>query len=365
MQQLNNLSERIAAYQPQIKAAVDRVIASGWLVLGPEVKGFEQQFAAYLGAAHCLGVANGTEAIEIGLRALGIGRGDTVGTVANAGAYTTTALMSIGARPHFIDVDLDTQVAGLAHVKAAIEAGVNAVVVTHLYGLGAPEIREIAQLCAEHKVPLLEDCAQAHGARVAGQRVGTFGDISSFSFYPTKNLGALGDGGAVVTNNAQFAEKVGRLRQYGWTSKYSVEVPGGKNSRLDEIQAAILKDLLPFLDDANARRREIARRYNAGIKHSALVLPAGKGDEYVAHLYVVRSRARDSLREHLRQRDIASDVHYPIPDYRQPVFGEEFAGVRLANTERLAAEILTLPCYPEMTDAAVDSVISAVNGWSA
>jgi len=365
MQQLNNLSARIAVYQESIKAAVDRVIASGWLVLGPEVKRFEQQFAAYLGARHCVGVANGTEAIELALKALGIGSGDRVATVANAGAYTTTALLAIGAEPHYIDVDIDTHVTTLADVGGAIEAGVKAVVVTHLYGLAIAEIAEIAALCAARNIPLIEDCAQAHGAAIGGKRLGTFGDISSFSFYPTKNLGALGDGGAVVTSKDDLAEKVLALRQYGWTSKYTVKVAGGRNSRLDEMQAAILSEFLPSLDEANGRRRKIAAHYSSQIKHADIALPREGALNYVAHLYVVRSAHRDALRDHLRTLDIASAVHYPIPDYRQPVFGERFSGIQLTNTDRLAQEILTLPCYPEMTDDEVGSVVAAVNGWRA
>jgi len=361
--QINDLSAKIRLYDNKIRLAISRAIDSGWLVLGPEVKRFEQSFADYLGTAYCISLANGTEAIELALRALGVGRGDSVATVANAGMYTTTAMLAIGAEPFFLDVDLSSRNATLAEVERALAAGVKAVVVTHLYGLAAPDIGRIAELCARQGVPLLEDCAQAHGASVDGRRVGTFGDAASFSFYPTKNLGALGDGGAVVTANGAVAEKVARLRQYGWTTKYQVEVSGARNSRLDEMQAAILSVFLPDLDSANARRREIAARYSAAIIHPDVVLPAQGGAEYVAHLYVVRSARRDALRAHLREMDIAADVHYPIPDYRQPVFGDRFASVSLQNTERLSREILTLPCYPEMTDAQVEQVVAAVNAW--
>lgn len=361
--QINNLSARIGAYQAQIKAATNRVIDSGWLVLGPEVKRFEQSFAEYLNAPHCISVANGTEAIELALRALAVKQGDRVATVANAGMYTTTALFAIGAEPYFMDVDLESRNVTLAEVKRALADGVRAIVVTHLYGLAAPEIAEIAQTCAQQGIPLLEDCAQAHGALVRGKRVGTFGDAASFSFYPTKNLGALGDGGAVVTTNSAIAESIERLRQYGWTKKYQVEFGGARNSRLDEIQAAILSVFLPDLDTLNARRREIAAQYSEKIKHRDVLLPPSGGEEYVAHLYVVRSTQRDALRTHLRTHDIAADVHYPIPDYRQPLVGKRFDALYLENTERLSREILTLPCYPEMTDAQVSEVISAVNSW--
>lgn len=360
---INDLNARMQKYQEQLKAASNRVIESGWLVLGPEVKRFEKSFADYLGAAHCISLANGTDAIELALRALGVERDSRVATVANAGAYTTTALLAIGAEPFFLDVDMNSRNTTLAEVERALAAGVKAVVVTHLYGLAVPEIREIAKLCSRQGVPLLEDCAQAHGARVKGTRVGTFGDAASFSFYPTKNLGALGDGGAVVTANEEIAQKVTRLRQYGWTAKYQVEVAGARNSRLDELQAALLSVFLPDLDAANARRRNIAAQYSAGITHPEVTLPSPGGDEYVAHLYVVQSARRDDLRAHLRDFDIATDVHYPIPDYRQPVFGNRFELICLDNTERLSREILTLPCYPEMTDAQVGQVISAVNAW--
>lgn len=360
---INDLSARVRSYESQLKESIHRVVESGWVVLGPEVRRFEQSFANYLGSSHCISLASGTDAIELALRALGVERGDRVATVANAGMYTTTALLAIGAEPFFLDVDLSLRNTTLAEVERALVAGVKAVVVTHLYGLAVPQIRQIADCCARQGVPLLEDCAQAHGARVDGQRVGTFGNAASFSFYPTKNLGALGDGGAVVTGNGEIAERVSRLRQYGWTSKYHVEVSGARNSRLDELQAAILSVFLPELDDANARRREIATRYSSEIVHPDVLLPLQGADEYVAHLYVVRSARRDALRVHLRTLDIATDVHYPIPDYRQPLFGNRFESVVLENTEILAREILTLPCYPEMTDAQIGKVIDAVNEW--
>jgi dTDP-4-amino-4,6-dideoxygalactose transaminase len=365
MQQINNLAAKIDKFQSQINSSVQRVVASGWVILGPEVKRFEAAFAQYLNAGHCVSVANGTDAIELALKALGVEKGDKVATVANAGMYTTTSVLAIGATPVFMDVELQTHVVNLASVKQAIEAGAKAVVVTHLYGLAVPEIKAIAEYCAAQNVPLLEDCAQAHGAERDGQRVGTFGDAASFSFYPTKNLGALGDGGAVVSNSPAIAQRVAQLRQYGWSSKYCVELDGARNSRLDEMQAAILSEFLPHLDEGNARRREIAARYRNEIRHSDVSHAADAGLASVAHLYVIKSSKRNELQQHLREAQIASDVHYPIPDYKQPVFGQQFAGLSLANTEQLASVILTLPCYPEMTDEEVSNVIAAVNGWAA
>lgn len=360
---INDLNARIGHYRPLIDEALSSVVASGWLVLGPNVKAFEAAFAGYIGTRHCITLANGTDAIELALRALGVSTNDRVATVANAGMYTTTALLAIGAEPFFMDVDLDTSNTTLAEVERAIEQGCIAVVVTHLYGLAVPEIAEIAALCKARGVKLLEDCAQSHGARVGGQCVGSFGDAATFSFYPTKNLGALGDGGAVTTNSAEIADRITRLRQYGWGSKYAVEHLGARNSRLDEVQAALLLAFLPSLDACNLRRRDIAWQYGEGINHPAVQTPKVRGEEYVGHLYVVRSAERDALRAHLASLNIASDVHYPIPDYRQPAFGARFAELYLSNTECLTKEILTLPCYPEMTNEQVKEVIAGVNSW--
>ena len=363
MQQINDLSAKVAAHKTAIMAALGRVVESGWVILGPEVKRFEQLFSSYLGVGHCVTVANGTDAIELALRALGVGAGDKVATVANAGMYTGTALNALGALPRYMEVDFSTRLVSLAEVARALNEDVRAVVVTHLYGLAVPELAQIATLCRQ-KVALLEDCAQAHGARIDGRQVGSFGDAAAFSFYPTKNLGALGDGGAVATHREDIAEKVRLLRQYGWVSKYRVEQPGARNSRLDELQAAVLSELLPSLDAANARRRAIAMRYDSGIHHPLVTVPNHAGESYVGHLYVITSSRRDELRQHLRQAGIAAEVHYPIPDHEQPVAGT-VGSVRLEVTERLAREILTLPCYPEMPDSAVDRVIDTVNGWQA
>lgn len=364
MQQINNLSGRLFHNKEQIKAALDRVITSGWLILGPEVKRFEQNFSTYLDAKYCVGLANGTDAIELALKAMEINAGDLVATVANAGMYTTTALMAIGANPFFMDVDIDTKVTTFEEVKKAVEAGAKAVVVTHLYGCAISEISQIAAYCAQNKIPLLEDCAQAHGAKINNQYVGTFGDAASFSFYPTKNLGALGDAGAVVTNSQELAEKVRMLRQYGWAEKYKVVLACARNSRLDELQAAILSEFLPSLNDMNVRRREIASRYSTYLCHPKVITPKKSGDDYIAHLYVIRSQQRNALQEFLRSKHIETAVHYPIPDYRQPIFKNRFTAVHLPITERLANEILTLPCYPEMSDQEADNVITAINAWS-
>jgi dTDP-3-amino-2,3,6-trideoxy-4-keto-D-glucose/dTDP-3-amino-3,4,6-trideoxy-alpha-D-glucose/dTDP-2,6-dideoxy-D-kanosamine transaminase len=360
---INDLDGHSKILRASIDKALNRVVSRGWFVLGPEVATFETQFAEYVGVAKAVSVANGTDALELALRAVGIGKGNLVATVANAGMYTTTALIAIGAQPFFIDVDQDSRTTTLQECERALAAGAKAIVVTHLYGRAAPDINAIAALCASHKIPLVEDCAQAHGAKVDGKMVGSFGDIACFSFYPTKNLGALGDGGAVATNNLQLAETVARLRQYGWSSKYQVTLANSRNSRLDEMQAAILSEFLPLLDSWNERRREIAKRYAVLIKNPAVQLPLFNGEDYVGHLYVIETKKPEGLRAHLKANQIASEVHYPIPDHKQPVFGEQFANTKLPITEKLAVTILTLPCYPELTDAQVSKVAEAVNSW--
>ena len=364
MLQINNLQARVRAHHGLIIEATQRVVSSGYFILGPEVKNFEMMFSEYLGSEHCIGLANGTDAIEIGLRSLGIKRGDVVATVSNAGMYATTAILAIGAIPFFMDVDLDTMLVSFGEVERAIKAKVQAIVVTHLYGLAIPKIGAIAALAKISEVPLLEDCAQAHGAMHNGKRVGTFGDVGSFSFYPTKNLGALGDGGAICVKDNDVAELAKRLRQYGWKEKYSVQLLGARNSRLDEIQAAVLSGFLPLLDISNSKRREIAKTYNTGIKNPNIICNKNYGEGYVAHLFVVRSKERDSLKEHLLSSAIMSDVHYPIPDHKQMAIVGLNKGLRMSNTEMLSKEVLTLPCYPEMSSAEVKIVMDAANSWT-
>ena len=361
---INDLKLHSEKLRVQTDAAIARVLDRGWFVLGPEVSAFETQFAQYIGVAKTVSLANGTDALELALRAVGIGKGDVVATVANAGMYTTTALIAIDAQPFFMDVERTSRTTTLHECERALDAGVKAIVVTHLYGRAVPEINAIATLCARRNIPLIEDCAQAHGAKIDGKMVGSFGDIACFSFYPTKNLGALGDGGAVVTNNMQLAETVARLRQYGWSSKYQVTLASSRNSRLDEMQAAILCEFLPLLDGWNNRRREIAMLYAELIQNPAVQLPVFNGEDYVGHLYVIETENPDGLRAHLKANQIASEVHYPIPDHKQPILCEQFANTKLPVTEKLATTILTLPCYPELTDAQVRNVAEAVNSWA-
>ena len=363
MLKINDLFRHNQDVMGELSVAAKRILESGWYVLGSEVKDFEQEFASYCQVAHCVSVANGTDALELALRALDIGPGDQVVTVANAGAYSTTAIFAVGAMPVYVDIDSDTLLLSIENLRSLINAETKAIVVTHLYGQAAP-VDEVLAMASEYGIPVIEDCAQAHGAMLNGQRVGSFGAISCFSFYPTKNLGALGDGGAITTNDAALAKRVQMLRQYGWQGKYEISLVGGRNSRLDEMQAAFLRVKLPHLDTWNQRRFEIGRMYISGINHPLVALPRIAAGSFVGHLFVVRSPQRDNLREHLKNNKIMSEVHYPIPDYRQPAFAAFFPGISLEKTERACAEILTLPCFPEMTDAEVQCVIRVVNDWS-
>ena len=359
---VNSLQRHIEPLADRLALAARRVIDSGYFVLGPHVQHFEQAFAAYCGVAHAIGVGNGTDALELSLRALGIGAGDRVAVVANAAMYGATAILACGATPVFVDIDSVTHTMCPTALAAELASGqVKAVIITHLYGRLA-NMDALVPLCREHGVQIVEDCAQAHGACDRnGIRAGAFGDIASFSFYPTKNLGALGDGGAVVTSEEALAVRTRQLRQYGWTAKYTNTLIGGRNSRLDEMQAAILLEMLPELDGWNARRREIANRYSAEIKAPHIALPPALGADHVAHLYVVRCDDRDTARARLAEMGVQTDVHYPTPDYRQPCLHGRIDARPLLNTEADAGSVMTLPCFPELTDTEVDAVIVACN----
>lgn len=361
---VNALDRHIAPLSRALEQAAADVIASGYYVLGPNVKAFETEFARWCGVEHCVSVANGTEALELGLRSIGVETGKRVALVGNAAMYGTTATLACGAEPVFVDVDPVTLLMDPRSLEAIVSTQkIDVVIVTHLYGRLAamPTFLALAQ---RHGFLILEDCAQAHGASDAsGHRAGSFGHAATFSFYPTKNLGALGDGGAVVTSQPDIAAKLCQLRQYGWTAKYRNELAGGRNSRLDEIQASFLRVMLPHLDKWNARRRVIANRYSTEIYHPEISLPPTSSAEFVAHLYVVRTDNRDGLRAHLLEASVASEVHYPTPDYRQPMFDHRFADVALPVTDDACRTVITLPCFPELSDDEVTRVIEACNRW--
>jgi dTDP-4-amino-4,6-dideoxygalactose transaminase len=352
------------AHREEIDAAALRAMESGRYILGDEVCGFEHEFSAFVGARHAVAVANGTDALEIGLRALGVGPGDGVVTVSHTAVATVAAIELAGARPILVDVDpadFDMAPADLAAVLAKPPVRVRAVIPVHLYGHPA-RIDEIAALADRFGALVLEDCSQAHGATVKGRQVGQFGAVGAYSLYPTKNLGALGDGGVLVTDDDALAGKLRALREYGWRQRY-VSYTIGRNSRLDELQAAILRVKLRYLTQDNARRREIAARYDVGLAQTRYHLPSTRSEmTHVYHQYVVRTRARESVREFLNAQGIATNVHYPLPVHLQPAFkGRVLLGTsQLTQTEAMMSEILSLPMYPQMDDAAVARVIAAL-----
>lgn len=357
----NDLRRGFEEHRASIETAMLQVASSGWYVHGKNHAAFEAAFGAYIGVAHCLGVGNGTDALELALRAVGRGSGRrVVVTAANAGGYASTAARSAGLLPRYADVEESTLCLSRSTVEPLLDESVRAVVVTHLYGRLAP-VEEIAELCHGQGIPVIEDCAQAVGASRAGQRAGSFGDLGTFSFYPTKNLGALGDGGAVVTNDEAFASEVRSLRQYGWAAKYEVARPGGKNSRLDELQAAILMVRLPHVERWNEQRRSIVARYRAAAKESPLHVLSAEGPDHVAHLAVATTDRRDQVRSMLAAEGISTEVHYPVPDHLQLAAGDGVQPPSLTVTESMADRVVTLPCFPQMTSTEIDAVCDAIS----
>lgn len=342
--------------------AVKRVLDRHWYVLGDEVSGFESEFANYVGVDNCVSMANGTDAIEIALRSVGVERGDLVVTVANAGFYSSTAIHAIGATPLYVDINPSCMTMSVEALAEALKQKPKCVIVTHLYGQMA-NIKELLALARDAGVLLIEDCAQAHGATFEGRQAGSWGDAACFSFYPTKNLGAMGDGGAVLTNNDDLAKRLKFLRQYGWSSKYHVGHSGGKNSRLDEIPAAILRLKLPRLDSWNVARRDIASRYNAAFANLGFDALPSVDDSYVAHLYVARIKSRDAFREFLKTHGVSTDVHYPVPDHHQIAYPQPHLVASMEVTDGVCQSLVTLPCFPGMTDDEIDIVIKTVKKY--
>ena len=363
------------AYKPEIDAAIAEVLGSGWFILGKQTSAFEAEFAQFLGAAHSIGVGNGTDALELALRTCDIGPGDAVLTVSHTAVATAAAIELVGATPVWVDIDPVTFTMAperLAETIAEYQsaAGGNsrprlkAIIPVHLYGHPAdlPAILEIAR---QHGLRVIEDCAQAHGATLNGKTVGTWGDLAAFSFYPTKNLGALGDGGAVVTNDPTLADKTRLLREYGWRERY-VSRLRGMNSRLDEIQSAILRVKLRHLAADNARRREIARQYDQALAATSLRLPRTSAHaDSVYHQYVIRTARRDDLKAHLQANGVGTLIHYPVPIHQQPAYaGRCFQGQHgLPQTEQAAGEILSLPIHPQLTNDDVSKVSEQLIGW--
>lgn len=351
------------AHKEEIDQAIRQVLDSGWYILGEQVKKFEEEFAAFNGTGHCIGVANGTEAISLALWGVGIRPGDEVITVSHSAVATTAAIEIIGARPVFADIDPVTRCMDPKSCESLIWKRTKAIVPVHIYGQPA-DMKSICEIAKRHNLKVIEDCAQAHGAQIDGKKVGTFGDAAAFSFYPTKNLGAIGDGGAIITNSPEIAAEIRAAREYGWRERY-ISSSIGYNSRLDEIQAAILRVKLRYLEQDNARRREIAEKYHAAADGKMVIAPAKiDGTLHAMHLYVVECEDRDSLRESLKSEGIGTAIHYPAAIHQQSAYAGRIRGCdRLPNTEALYEKIVSLPMYPELTDEQVNRVCVALTNW--
>lgn len=356
------------AQQIEIDAAVKRVLDSGWYILGKECQAFERDFARWCGVGHAVGVGNGTDAIVIALKSLGVGEGDAVFTVSHTAVATVAAVELAGATPVLVDIDPASFTLDPAKLEDAVKNcktdKPRAVIAVHLYGQPC-DIPAIADICKRHKLLLIEDCAQAHGATLDGWRVGSFGDIATYSFYPTKNLGAFGDGGAVATNDTALAERAGALRQYGWKERYLSDLKG-MNTRLDEIQAAMLAVRLTRLDAEVARRRAVAARYDAALGGLIATPKTRAGAHHAYHLYVVRSPRRDGLATALKDAGIGTGIHYPVPVHLQKAYAGHIALAPsgLGETERAACEVLSLPMHAFLSDADVDRVAAEVARWA-
>ncbi|MDW8269626.1 MAG: DegT/DnrJ/EryC1/StrS family aminotransferase [Anaerolineae bacterium] len=360
------------AHKAEIDAAIAAVLEGGRYILGQEVAAFEAEFAAYIGVGHAVGVASGTDALELALRAAGIGSGDAVFTVSHTAVATVAAIERRGATPVLVDIDPTTYTMDPNRLEEAIRSVRRspsstvprpaAIIPVHLYGHPA-DMTAILTIARRYDLVVIEDGAQAHGATWRGRRVGAWGHLAAFSFYPTKNLAALGDGGAVVTDDAGLAERVRLLRQYGWRQRYVSELPG-VNSRLDELQAAVLRVKLRHLDRENERRRQIAAAYTRLLADSGLGLPVCRPEaEPVYHQYVVRTPLREALQARLTAAGIGTLVHYPQAVHQQPAYaGRLPLGGPLSHSETAAAQVLSLPMYPELTDEAVRCVAEVIVG---
>lgn len=356
----NDLKRQNDVVGDELAEAVARVLRSGWYVLGPENERLEAALADYFGVVSCVCVGNGTDALQIALSALGVGPASTVVTAANAGGYTTTATRALGAVPVYVDVDADSHLLTAETLESAVvdlPAPPAAVVVTHLYGRSA-DMTSIMAWANTRGLPVVEDCAQSIGAVHAGRKAGSFGHVSTTSFYPTKNLGALGDGGAVLTSDAALAEKLRRLRQYGWASKYHATEHGGRNSRMDELQAAVVAVKLPHLDEWNEERRRIHASYEAAIGQGARLINRAAPD-YVAHLAVLEVSDRSGVASLFAESGVRTEVHYPTPDHRQPISRGDDAP-SLPVTESAAGRVLSVPLFPGMHDSEVQRVVDVL-----
>lgn len=354
----SNPRAQYLAHKAEIDSAIAKVLDSGWYILGKEVESFEREFAAYIGGSYGIGVGSGTEAIHVALAACGVGSSDEVITVSHTAVATVAAICSAGATPVMVDIEPDFYTIDPNAIEAAITSRTKAIIAVHLYGQPV-DLDPIIEIAQKHSLRVIEDCAQAHGAMYKSRRVGSYADVSCFSFYPTKNLGALGDGGMVVTEDEELADKAALIRQYGWSRRY-ISRAQGWNTRLDELQAAVLRVKLKYLDKDNAKRITLAKTYNQALKDLPVILPKERANTtHVYHLYVLRSANRDGLLAHLRDRGIGAAIHYPAPVHMQPAYSTSHS-VNLYETEKAVKEIISLPMYPELTKADLDTTTEAI-----
>jgi dTDP-4-amino-4,6-dideoxygalactose transaminase len=354
----SNPRAQYLSYKKDIDDAISHVLDSGWYILGDEVEKFEEEFARYVGVSYGVGVGSGTEAIHLALVSCEIGPGDEVITVSHTAVATVAAIELAGATPVLVDIEPAFFTLDPDKLEEAITSRTKAIIPVHLYGHPA-NMGAIITIARNHGLYVIEDCSQAHGATLGDEKAGSFGDMSCFSFYPTKNLSAIGDAGAVVTDNPKLAEKARQLREYGWSKRYISSVTGW-NTRLDELQAAILRVKLKYIDADNTARTKLAMLYNQGLADTGLVLPMiREGAGHVYHLYVVRSKNRKALFDFLRLKDIGVAIHYPMPVHLQPAY-TRLAHRNLYETERAALEVLSLPIYPELPESEVLFINKAV-----
>lgn len=356
-----DLKRHYERIRPAIDQAVHRVLASGWFILGHELEAFEQSFARHIGSRFAVGVGSGTEALHLALLAAGVKPGDEVITAPNTAVPTLSAISFAGAKPKFVDIDPQTYCLDASKLEAAVTRQTKAIVPVHLYGhpCDMPTILKVAD---RFGLKVIEDCAQSHDAAIAGKKTGTFGHYGCFSFYPSKNLGAFGDAGMIVTDDPSEAEKLKMLRNYGQSQRYYHDILGF-NSRLDELQAAILSAKLPFLNEWNERRRAIAERFDSLITNPAITKPIERpGCRHVYHLYVIRHPQRDRLRDYLAKKGVGTQIHYPVPCHLQKAYA--FLGYRKGDfpiAEQYAEQVLSLPNYPELEDKEIDMISQFIN----
>ncbi len=357
-----NLKAHYQEYKAQIDAAVQRTLDSGYFILGPELTKFEKEFEEYLGNGYVSGCANGTDAIYLALMACDVGYGDEVLVVAHTAVPTICAIRQTGAQPKFVDIDPTTYTMDPKDLESKISATTKAIVPVHLYGQ-VSDMEPIMALAAKHNLKVIEDCAQSTGALYKGRMAGTIGDFGTFSYYPSKNIGAFGDGGAVATNSRENYDRLNMLRNYGQSKRYYHDTEG-INSRLDEIQAAILSAQLPYVNEWNSRRREIAHRYTEGLKDVVVTPKEDPNGHHVYHLYVIQTDERDQLIEFLLEREVQALIHYPIPAHMQKAYAYlNYKPGSLPATEYVTKRIVSLPMFPQLTDEQVDYVIESIKAF--